>query len=169
MSSPPSPSETGSRGSYHASSQQATGTATADTASSVHGGIVAFGSSATKSCVAPNSAFTRWSALARSHSVSPALRRSLSPLGVLVVQQCVQLAEQVAESAMSGVGRVADEVRSARMEARVATTQAKSAKETMRTQTASFFVQVEASAEQVAEQMEGRLQALASHTKAQTL
>ena len=80
----------------------------------------------------------------------------------------MQLAEQVAESAMSGVGRVADEVHTTRMEAAAAIAQAKSAKETMRTQAALFSAQAEVSAEQVAKQMEGRLQALASHTKAQT-
>ena len=68
---------------------------------------------------------------------------------------------------MSGVSRVADEVRAARIEAAIVTAQAESAKETLRTQTASLSVQAEVSTERVAEWMEGRLQALASHTEAQ--
>ena len=55
------------------------------------------------------------------------------------------------------------------MEAAAATAQAKSAKETMGTQTTSFCTQAKASAEQVAKQMEGRLQALTSHTDVQML
>ena len=68
---------------------------------------------------------------------------------------------------MSGVSRVADEVRKVQMEAAVVTAQAESAKETLRTQMASFSVQAEVSAEQVAERMEGWIQALASHAEAQ--
>ena len=58
---------------------------------------------------------------------------------------------------MFGVGRVVDEVREARMMAVVANAEAESVKETLRTQTALFTVQAEASAGRVAEIMEGRL------------
>ena len=64
---------------------------------------------------------------------------------------------------MSSVSKVVDEVCMVRMEATVANAQAESVKETLRAQMASFFVQVEASAKQFTEQMEGRVQALASH------
>ena len=53
------------------------------------------------------------------------------------------------------------------MEAAAANAQAESGKETLGTQTASFSVQAEASTERVADRMEGRLQALVSHAKAQ--
>ena len=52
--------------------------------------------------------------MTRARSASPGLRRSLSPLGLSVAQCRAQLAEQVAESAMSGVGCVADETQGAR-------------------------------------------------------
>ena len=73
----------------------------------------------------------------------------------------------MAESAMSGIGKVADEVRVVRMEAVAAAAEAKSVKELLQTQTAPFSMQAEASAERATEMMEGRVQALASHTKAQ--
>ena len=70
---------------------------------------------------------------------------------------------------MSGVGRVADEVREARMMEAVANVEAESAKETLHTQTASFSAQAEASAGRGTEIMEGCVQQLAVHTDAQTL
>ena len=157
MSAPSSPSEVHSQGSYNASSQQATGVATVDTATSGQKSVVAFGSFMSGTCSVPNSAFTQRSALARSHSVSSELRRSLSPLGMLVAQCRAHCAEQKAESAMSRVGRVADEVREARMVAAASNAEAESTKETLHTQTASFTVQEEASVGRVAEMMEGRV------------
>ena len=74
----------------------------------------------------------------------------------------------MAESAMPVVIKVADEVHVVRVEAVVAATEAKSAKEILQAQIASFSVQVEASAERAVEMMEGRVQALTSHTEAQT-
>ena len=56
----------------------------------------------------------------------------------------------------------------ARMEAAAVAAEVQSAKETLRTQTASFCAQEEASAKRVTEHMEGCVQALASHTKAET-
>ena len=55
------------------------------------------------------------------------------------------------------------------MEAAAVAAEAESVEEILQTQTASFSVQVEASAERVAEMMEVRVQALASHTKAEML
>ena len=100
MSSPQKSDETCSQDSVHASSQFAASVALEDTASSMcHTGQL-LGSSTTMSSVAPNSAFVRRRTPSRAHSISLGLRRTLSPLGVLVVQ----LAEQVAENAMSGIG-----------------------------------------------------------------
>ena len=93
----------------HSNSQYAAGTVLEDTASSVrHTGQLP-GSLATLLPRAPNSAFERLRAMDQSTFRISGLRRSLSPLGISVVQRHAQLAEQVAESAMSGVGRVADE------------------------------------------------------------
>ena len=65
---------------------------------------------------------------------------------------------------MSGVGRVVDEVRMARMEAGAANAQAESAKEMLHAQIASFFAQVEASAERAVEMMEGCVQQLVAYS-----
>ena len=73
----------------------------------------------------------------------------------------VQLAECVAESAMSGVGQIADEVRQVQMEAAAAAAEAESAKGTVLSQVASFIMQAEASAAKAVEVMEGRVQQLA--------
>ena len=69
---------------------------------------------------------------------------------------------------MSGIGKVADEVRMAWMEVAVAAAEAESAKGILQSQSASFSTQVEASAERAVERMEGCIQALALHTEAQT-
>ena len=82
----------------------------------------------------------------RARSASPGLRRSPSPLGVSVAKRRAQLAERVAESAISGVGQVADEVQKARIEAAAAAAKAESAKGTIRLQAASLSAHVEASA-----------------------
>ena len=109
MSSPSESADTRSQDSVHSSSQFATGVALEDTASSVRQTGRLPGSSATQSSVAPNSAFARWRSPSRGRSTSPAPRRVASPLGVSVAQRRAKYAEQTAESAMSGVGRVAEE------------------------------------------------------------
>ena len=65
-------------------------------------------------------------------------------MGISVAKRRTQLAEQIVESAISGVGQVANEVRMARMEAAVAAAEAEIAKEKIQSQTALFSAQVEA-------------------------
>ena len=98
-----------SQDSVHSSSQYVAGIALANIASSVRHTRQLLGSLATLLSRAPNSSFEQWCTMTRARSTSPGLRRSLSPLGILVVRCRAQLAEQVAKSAMLGVGRVADE------------------------------------------------------------
>ena len=78
------------------------------------------------------------------------------------------MAERVAESAISGVGQVADEVRKARMEAVTAAAEAESAKGTIRSQAASLSAHAEASAAKAVEVMEGRVQQLAHESGVHT-
>ena len=96
------------------------------------------------------------------------LRRSPSPLGVSVARRRAQLTERIAESAISGVGQVTDEVRKARIEAAAVAAEAESAKGTIRLQAASFSAQAEASAAKAVEVMEGRIQQLAHELGAYT-
>ena len=98
-----------SQDSVHFSSQFAVGTALEDTVSSIRRLGHLPRSSETISLRALNSAFAKWRLVARAHSASPGPQRLLSPLGVSVVQHHSQLVEQVAKSAMSGIGRVTDE------------------------------------------------------------
>ena len=153
-----SPSETRSQGSFQPSSQNAVGDVLEDTASSVHRGAIVQGSCVTESRRAPNSTFSCRTMETRAHSVSPGLRRSPSPLGISVAKRRVQLAERVAESAVSGMEQIADEVRQVRMAAAAAAANAESAKEEFLLQAVSFSVQAEASAAKAVEVMEGRVQ-----------
>ena len=100
-----------SQGSAHSSSQYAVGNMLEDTASSArHTGRLP-GGATTISSVAPNSTLAQWHMMSRAHSTSLGPRRASSPLGVLVVQCRAKYAEQTVESAMSNVGRVAEETR----------------------------------------------------------
>ena len=74
----------------------------------------------------------------------------------------------MAESAMSSISKVADEVHMARIEAATVAAEAESAKGILQSQSASFSVQVEASAERAVERMEGCVQQLVLYTDAQT-
>ena len=116
MSSPTEQtSETRLQASYRANSQQAVGSALQDTASSARVGSYTRGcSTAVSPSVAPNSVFARRRSLTRACSISPVPRRAISPIGISVVQRCAQMAEQIAETAISGVGCVEEEMRHAR-------------------------------------------------------
>ena len=161
-------SRTRSQDSVHSSSQYAAGTALEDTASSVrHTGQLP-GSSATLSPRAPYSAFEQQRAMTRACSTSPGLRRSLSPLGILVAQRHVQLAEQVAESAMSGVGCMADETRRAREVAKAAIAEAKSVHGEVQSKVAVLAARADASAAHAVEVLSGCVQEVAEQSQVQT-
>ena len=150
-----SPSDTRLQGSYRTSLQEAYGVAILDTVTSTHKGLVTKGSSMTELRRAPNSTFMQRTAMTRSCCISPGLRRSLLLLGVFVAKRHAQLVGQIVESAISGVGKVADKVHMARMEAAaVAAAKVESAKETIQSQAALFSVQVEASTRKSIEVME---------------
>ena len=154
-------SRTRSQDSVHSSLQYAAGIALEDTALSVrHTGQLP-GSSATLSSRAPNSAFERWRTMTRARSASPGLRRSLSPLGLSVANVVRSSAEQVAESAMSGVGRVADETRRAREVAEAAIAEARSVHGEVQSKVASLTAHADASTAHAVEVLSGRVQEVA--------
>ena len=84
--------------------------------------------------------------MTRACSASPGLRRSLSPLGLSVAQRHAQLAGQVAESAMSGVGCVADETRRAREVAEATIAKARSVHREVQSKVALLTAHANASA-----------------------
>ena len=159
MSSPSGrTSRTHSQDSVHSSSQYAAGTALEDTAPSVRQTGHLPGSSATLSSRAPNSAFERRRTMTRARSASLGLRRSLSPLGLSVAQRCAQLVEQVAESAMLGVGCVADETRRAHEVAEAVIAEARSVHGEVQSKVASLTARANASTAHVIEVLTGCVQ-----------
>ena len=128
MSSPTGRSETTrSQDSAHSSSQYATGATWEDTASSATHPRTSPGHSMTVlSSIAPNSAYAQRRTLIRGRSASPRPRRIALPIGISVAQRRAQMAEQIAESAFSGVGQVADETHRARKVAEAAIAEARS-------------------------------------------
>ena len=61
----------------------------------------------------------------------PGLRRSPLPLGISMAKRRAELAGRITESAVSSIGKVADEVRVARIEAVEAVAKAKSVQGTI--------------------------------------
>ena len=105
VSSPSESRSTRSQASVQPSSQFAAGVALEDTTSSIRRPGTWPSSSATLSRVAPNSTYLQQLTDVHSQSASLGLSRPPSPLGISVAQHCVQHAECIAESAMSGVGQ----------------------------------------------------------------
>ena len=86
----------------------------------------------------------------------------------MVAQRRVQLAERTTESAMSGVGQVADAVRIARAEAATAAANAQSAIGTVQTLTMSLSAHTEEATAKAVSEMEARVQQVASYSDAET-
>ena len=107
--------------------------------------------------------------MSRVCSASPGLPRSLSPLGVSVAQRHAQLAEHVAESAMSGVGRVVDETCRVRKVADAAIAEAKSIHSEVKNKVASLLAHATVNTAHALEVLSGRVQEVTAHSEAQAL
>ena len=124
-------SSTRSQGSYNASWQEAAGDLV-DTASSPHATIgTALGSEATESRPHPNTQYSQRLSDVRQRSTSPRMHRTPSPSGVSIAQRCIQMAEQLATSAMSGVGEVSQQVRHAHSVAEAAISKARTVRKSV--------------------------------------
>ena len=168
MSSPSAATdETRSQDSVHASSQFAAGAALSDTVSSVrHAGRLPGGSS-TVTSRAPNVAYSRGMAAARARSASPGLRRSPSPLGLSVAQQCARLAEQSTATAISGVGRVEKETRHVREMVEATTAEARSVRGDVESCVATLAAAADASAARTTEEISSRVKEVVEYSDAQ--
>ena len=167
MSSPRhSPSETRSQDSAHGSSQFGVAAALEDTASSVNIGRRLPISSQTGGRTSPNTAFAFRTAAVRSRSASPRPRRSLSPLGVSVAQRRAQLAAQSAATAVSGVGRVAQETRYVRELVEATTAEAKSVRSDVERRVARLAATSEENAARVAADVESKISKVAEYSDA---
>ena len=88
---------------------------------------------------------------AHSRSVSPGQRRSPTPFGLSVIQRCTRLAEQMVESALSGVGRIKDETRRIHKLVEATSAEARSVHDEVEAKGATLAMQTAASMSQVVE------------------
>ena len=102
----------------------------------------------------------------RACSISLGLQRTPSPLGVLVAQHQAQLAKHVAESAMSGVGQIADETRRVRGVAEAAIAEARSVHAEVESRVASLAAQADASTPHIIGVLSQCVQEVAEHSDA---
>ena len=124
MSSP-----SGSVKSKTVSSPKATDTTLEDTASSILAEGAPPGVTVQWLTNTPNASFEQQMKDVHMRSVSPRLRRTISPSKLSVAQRHAQIVEQKAESAFSGVGMVADQTRYAQSVAEAAIAEARSVRE----------------------------------------
>ena len=127
-----SPEDEHSQVSYHASSLEAAGGVFDDTASLRHATFgIAPGSEATESRPQPNTQFSQRLLDVRSRSTSPRLHHTPLISSVSVAQQRAQMAEQMASSAVSGVGEVSQRIIYAQFVAETAISEARITRKTV--------------------------------------
>ena len=167
MSSPSAATdETRLQDSVHASSQFAASTALANTASSTrHAGRLP-GGSPTVMSRAPNVAYSRGIAPARTRLASLGLRRSPSPLGLPVVQQCVRLVEQSVATAISSMGRVEQEARRVREMVEATMAEARSVRGDVESHVATLVAAADASVARNTEEISSRVKEVAEYSDA---
>ena len=168
MSSPTGRGETTrSQDSAHSSSQYATRATWEDTASSAaHPRTLPGRSTIVSLSVAPNLAYAQWRSLTRGRSASPRPRRIASPIGVSDAQRRTQMAEQIAKSAFSGVGQVADETRRAREVAEATIAEARSVHGAVESRVAALSVRADESTTHAVEVLTERMRQTAAETEA---
>ena len=162
-----SPDETRTQDSIHGSSQYGAVDALEDTASSVYQGRDIQTVARVSGGTLPNSAYSRGRTAARSKSASPRPRRILSPVGLSVAQRRAQLAEQTAATAVSGVGRVAEESRRVRELVEATTAEARSVRGEVESRVAQMAAAAEASAARSAEHVAAEVERVAAYSDAQ--
>ena len=116
----------------------------------------------------PNSAFVQRMQDVCPHSVSPRPQRTASPSNLSVAQQCARAAKEKAESAVSGVGMVADQTRYARSVAEAAIAEARSVRDEVTSKIAEVAQRSDVSASNVAEVLTGKVQQVAAHFEVHT-
>ena len=122
----------------------------------------------TSPSVAPNSAFGQRRSLPRGRSASPAPRRVVSPIGVSVAQRRAQMAEQIAETAISGVGCMEEEMRHTRSVAEAAIAEAAAVSSCMESNVVHVVVQTEAKTAQAVMALAERVRESVVETEAST-
>ena len=116
----------------------------------------------------PNSAFKQRMEDARPRSMSPWPRRTISPSKLSVAQRRAQIAESKAESAVSGIGIVADQTQHAQAVAEVAIAEARSVHDEISSRIAEVAKRADVSTSSVTENLAGRMEQVAAYSDAQT-
>ena len=116
--------------------------------------------------VAPNLADAQRRSLTRGRSASPRPRRIASPIGVSVALRHAQMAEQIAESAFSGVGQVVDATRCARKVAEATIAEARSMHGAVESRVAALSACADESTMHAVEVLTEQMQRTAVETKA---
>ena len=104
----------------------------------------------------------------RPRSVSPRPRRTASPSKLSIAQQRARAAEEKAESAVSGVGMVADQTRYAWFVTEAAIAEVRSVRDEVTSKIAEVTQRSDVSASNVAEVLTGKFQQVAAHFEAHT-
>ena len=152
-----SPSEHSPERSVSVSSPAAADSTMEDTASSILAEGAPPGVTVQWLTNTPNSAFAQRMQAIRLRSVSPRPRRTVSPSRLSVAQQRARAAEEKAESAVSGVGVVADQTRYARSVAKAAIVEARSVRDEVTSRIAEVAQRSDVSASNVAEVLTGKV------------
>ena len=95
------------------------------------------------------------------------LRRSPSPLGLLVVQRRARLAKQMAATVMYGVGHIGAETHRVHKIVEATTAEARPVRDKVQSCVASLAVLADASALRAAEEIAGRVKEVAAYSDAQ--
>ena len=119
------------------------------------------------SSVALNSAYAHRRLLCRGRSASPVPRRIALAIGIFVAQRHAQMAEQIAESAISGVGQVADAIRQAREVAEAAIAEARSMHGEVESKVATLVAQADASTAHAVEEITERVREVPAYLDVQ--
>ena len=163
-----SPSEHSPEQSVSVSSPAAADSTMEDTASSVLAVGAPPGVTVQVLPGSPNALFERRMRDVRLRSVSPRPRRTISSSRLSVAQQRARAAEEKAESAVSGVGMVADQTRYARSIAEAAIVEVRSVRNEVTSKIAEVAQRLDVSASNVEEVLTGKVQQVAAHFEAHT-
>ena len=160
--------ETRSQDSVHASSQYAAETALEDTASSVRGMGAPPGVTVQWLSNTPNTAFDRRMRDARSRSISPRLRKVVSP-SLSVAQLRTRAAKQTAATAVSGVGRVEEETHCVHEMVEATAAEAKSVRDDVESHVVILAAAADASTTCANEEIASRVRQVTEYSDAQAL
>ena len=163
MSSP-----SGSVKTVTASSPKATDATLEDTASSILAEGAPPGVTVQWLTNTPNASFDQWMRDVCTRSVSPRPRRTISPSKLSVAQRHAQIVEQKAESAFSGVGMVANQIRYAQSVMEAAIAKARSVRDEVASRMAEVAKRSDVSVSNVADILTGKVQQVAAQFEAQT-